>query len=87
WYGAGLRLVFPDPNALSALLCRRDQRFVFIDYPLRGRPFDPRCLRERGIPRVLVPQRAGTPDGEMSVWTVTDKSSEIDLRSGRPAEP
>lgn len=83
WYRGGLRLTYPDPEALSALLCRRDQRFVFIDYPLYGRPFDATCLRERGIEPTVVRQRAGGTLGWMSVWVVTDKASEVDLTRGR----
>ena len=80
WYRGGLRLYFPDPSSLAALLCRRDQRFVFVDYPLYGQPFDATCLEQRGLEPTVLRQRAGGSLGQMSVWTVTDKASEIDLR-------
>jgi len=84
WYRGGLRLYYPDPAALSALLCRRDQRFVFIDYPLYGQSFDASCLGKRGLEPTVLRQRAGGSLGRMSVWTVTDKASELDL-TGSPA--
>jgi hypothetical protein len=83
WYRGGLRLFFPDPDTLSALLCRRDLRFVFVDYPLYGRPYDATCLEQRGLEPTVLRQRAGGQLGRMSVWTMTDEESVLDLRRER----
>jgi len=83
WYRGGLRLFFPEPKTLSALLCSRDQRFVFIDYPLYGEPYDATCLEQRGLEPTVLRQRAGGELGRMAVWTVTDEETVLDLRRKR----
>lgn len=70
YYGRGLTIRFPSDAELQALFCGTPGPFVYVHYPLYGRPQDLRCLYARSPEAVPIRQRAGGFAGSMTVFAV-----------------
>lgn len=70
YYARWSPIAFPTREELEHLFCESTEPFVYIDYPLYGEPVDRTCLESRKAVAIRIAQRAGGPEGEMTVYVL-----------------
>jgi hypothetical protein len=71
YYGRDLGVRFLSDDELQELFCRKRLAFVYIHYPLFGRPTDLHCLLERDPVSTEIQQLDGGPGQGMTVYVVS----------------